>query len=295
MKIVILILLHEFSKQQERLINHLCKDFDIFIHIDKKSNIQPQDISSLSDNIFVYKKYKVYWGHYNQICATLFLYQKAHEKQYDRYIFISGSDIPIKSNQYIQDFFDYTNKEYLGFEKLPRKDWNGNGGFNRINYFHSKFVGAKQSAIQRLYSRINNKFASLCNKAFKYLQINRTPIGGGVFGGPNWMDLTNNCVSQVLEFTKKNKRFLCRFKYTRCADEIFFQTIICNHVNNIELEKKSLRYVDWTSGPEYPKILRKEDFERIQASSALFARKFDYTVDSEAIDLCYQLASKNIT
>jgi hypothetical protein len=42
----------------------------------------------------------------------------------------------------------------------------------------------------------------------------------------------------------------------------------------------NLRAINWDEGPEYPKIWRSNDFERLTESGKLFARKFDENVDN---------------
>ena len=117
MKIAILVLIHEYNEHHEKLINNLSKDFDVFLHIDKRSKIRLDNLKS--EKVFIFKKYKVYWGSYNQILATLFLFKTSNKNNYDRYIFISGSDIPIKSNSEIKVFFENNKNEYFSFSQLP--------------------------------------------------------------------------------------------------------------------------------------------------------------------------------
>ena len=78
-KICILILAHKNYNQTMRLINHLKKDFDLFVHIDKKSALK---IDSF-ENVKVYKKFKVYHGGFSQIVTTLFLMEEAIKNNYD--------------------------------------------------------------------------------------------------------------------------------------------------------------------------------------------------------------------
>ena len=40
-----------------------------------------------------------------------------------------------------------------------------------------------------------------------------------------------------------------------------------------------IRYIDWTTGPEYPRTLTLDDFTKVRESNALFARKFSLTKD----------------
>jgi len=40
MKITIVVLIHEYKEQQKNLIRNLAKDFDVFVHIDKRTKIK---------------------------------------------------------------------------------------------------------------------------------------------------------------------------------------------------------------------------------------------------------------
>jgi len=287
MKIAIVILIHEYKEQQKILIRNLAKDFDVFVHIDKRSKIKIEDLKM--KNVFPYKKYKVYWGHYNQILATLFLFQKANEKKYDRYIFISGADIPLKSNLQIKIFFENNEKEYFSFSEFPVSYWS-NGGFDRIDYFHAKSLRrGKINIFDKLFCKIKNKInQKILTPLMKSLNLTRRIKGIKYFGGANWMDLTGKCVSQIIEYTNTHKKFVKKFRYTINADEIFFQTIICNFVKDIIKENITLRYIDWDAFSDSPRILRKEDYKKIKASKYLFARKFDSSIDPKIMDMLYK-------
>jgi len=71
LRIAILILMHEYTDLQRILIDHLSRDFDLYIHVDKKTKI---DIDLIrKQNVYVFKRFKVYWGSLNQIRATILL------------------------------------------------------------------------------------------------------------------------------------------------------------------------------------------------------------------------------
>jgi len=63
MKIAVLMLIHKYDFQQKILIDNLSKDFDLYIHVDKRTKIDEKSISGR--NIHVYKIFKVFWGSYN--------------------------------------------------------------------------------------------------------------------------------------------------------------------------------------------------------------------------------------
>ena len=288
MKIAIVVLLHEYKNQQKKLITYLSKDFDIYVHIDKKSKVKISEFNI--PNVYTYKEYKIYWGSINLTYATLLLFKKAAKKNYDRYILISGSDIPLKPNKEIYDFFSNNNKEYLSYTQLPTPWWNGNGGFDRIDFFHANNIDrGNVSFIDKICIKITNIIIEKFLTPFmKKHNIRRRINNLKYYGGANWMDLTDSCIQQIIHFTDNNPKFIKKFKYTNCADEIFFQTIILNYCKNLKLENNLLRYIDWESGPEYPRTLRTEDFYKLKNSKKLFARKFNSEVDYEIINAIYK-------
>ena len=95
----------------------------------------------------------------------------------------------------------------------------------------------------------------------------------------------------MLVFIEKNKDELYRYyKYTICADELFFHTLLKELMKNdhsIKI-KSSLHYIDWQrKNVSLPVIFKVEDFNLLQGQSInfLFARKFDTDVDESILDL----------
>ncbi len=284
--IAICMLIHVYTEQQRRLIKHLSSDFDVYIHIDKKSSIDKTQL--YMPKVYVYKEYPVYWGSYNQILATLFLFQTAYKKQYSRYILISGEDIPIRSNLEIKRFYSNNSYEYFEYSKLPRSVWNDNGGYDRVDFFYPNYHlrDSKNKILLAGWNIIERANIGFLIPLLKKFHIRRKS-DLEYWGGTNWMDLTNTCMSELLEFVNKDNNILRRFRNTRCADEVFFHTIICGCLHDLQIVNKSLRYIDWVQGPEAPRILRISDYENIVNSDSLFARKFNQNIDNEIIERIY--------
>jgi hypothetical protein len=272
-----MLLVHNNENQVNKLVRHLSNDFDVYVHIDKRCSIN----IIKSENIFIYKRYKTYWGSFNQIVATLYLLKKAFLKGYDRYILISGQDLPIKSNEEIKIFFKSNNFEYLNIDKIPNSD--GWPNMDRLTAYNldSKYPGIVDKSKHDIIFRIKRKAFHILNK------IKKRRLNYDFYGGDNWTNYTHNCVEKIFEYLENDKKYVKRYKWTNCADEIFYQTIL-NKLDGIMIEKNSLRYIDWKSGPEHPKILRVEDYEKIMNSDNIFARKFDTTVDNQIIEMIYK-------
>ena len=75
----------------------------------------PECITVEKSNIYyVVNRVDVRWGDISQIETELILFEKAcTTNRYDYYHLLSGVDLPIKSQNYIHDFFsEYADNEY---------------------------------------------------------------------------------------------------------------------------------------------------------------------------------------
>ena len=268
----ILIAAHKNHNQIMRLINHLKTDFDLYVHIDKKSNL---DIKSF-DNVNIYKKYKVYHGGVSQVITTLFLIKEAAKNNYDRYIFISAQDVPLKTNKEIVDFFDTNkNKEYISYENIENSEAIYKEMSFRLNSYN----------FGKLYRKLlNRKIRELISK---FPPIKRT-TPENIYYGSQWWNLTNNAVKYILDYTEKNPNFLKRFNYTWGSDEFYFQSILINSNFKDNCVNDCLRYIIWDGGA--PFNLQMKDYENIKnnINNNLFARKFDENIDNDIIDKLYK-------
>jgi len=102
--------------------------------------------------------------------------------------------------------------------------------------------------------------------------------GGELFGGSQWVILTREFCRYVSSW-RNTWRYRLFFRNTYVPDEAFFQTVIMNSPLRGTVAQDNRRFIDWWSGPERPRILRSEDIDRVLASDAWFARKFDEAVD----------------
>lgn len=88
----------------------------IYLSIMIKNVNYPPLIELKYSNIHVFKKVDVGWGEDSQIECEMFLFNEAYKKgPFDYYHLLSGVDLPLKSNDYIHDFFDQNKgKEFVG-------------------------------------------------------------------------------------------------------------------------------------------------------------------------------------
>lgn len=253
---------------------------DIFVHIDAKADdfdVTYFDNAVRKSKIIFIPRTKVYWADYSQTNAELCLLHEACNKDhYKYYHLISGSDLPIKTQNQIHEFLDDKDNEFLGI--FPEEIWYS---VRRVKFYHpfthNKFYRThKELKVLDLLLEYVQKFVSVNRLKNKEIKI---------IDGWNWFTITDDFARYVLS---KRDFIEDTFQKTIASDELIMQTMLYNSdfykkVYNIETKTKGcLRYIDWSGKPS---IFRTEDFDRlINAEEAIFARKFDPDVDSEIIE-----------
>ncbi len=280
-----MIIAHNQFKLLEYLIKALDDERnDIFIHIDSKvKNFDFNYFENLTkySNVYFTDRTSITWGDFSQVKCEMILLKAAVENQtedrrYSYFHLISGVDLPIKSNDYIHDFFKENNgTEFIHYTNNTADDL----AINRIKYYH--FFRHKRIFIYKLLS-----FALF--QLQRLIGVNRLKKNDiSVQKGCNWFSITGNLAEYIVD---KIPYYENIFKYSYCADEVFVQTIVENSEfkNNVYMRNSSdnhlacARLIDWKRGNPY--VFRNEDFEEIISSPAIFARKFDYDNYPEIVE-----------
>ena len=274
MKQAILITAYKDIEQLDLLIQQFDNDFNFYIHIDKKSKIQKKQIELLKqiENVkCVIQDFKINWGGLNHLKAYLKLSEIAlKNSENEVFHLITGQDYPLKSKAEFKKFFD-ENKHlnFIEFDKMPTPNWK-DGGMYRLEHFNfHDYINAKTYIGNRMHPRIF--------KFQKWFNVKR-PIHFDLqcFGGSTYWSLSRIVLQYVIDYTNKNPAFLNRFKFSFCAEEIYFQTIILNSKHKQNVVDNNLRFIDWESGKGgYPAFFDERDFGRLVDSNKFFARKID--------------------
>ncbi|RBN50310.1 beta-1,6-N-acetylglucosaminyltransferase [Flavobacterium psychrolimnae] len=289
MQQVILITAYKNYNHLEEIILFFDVDFEIYIHIDKKSKITKDELNQLkkySQVKLVSQKYKVNWGGFNHLKSILFLAEKALKNSQNYYFhLLSGHDFPIKKLTEFKEYFDNNRKlEFINYFDVPKIGWVDNGGMDRIEYYN--LYDALDAKIPKQNGLIRRLIAIQKRLTFKRPISSKFPK---LYGGSTWWSLSRDCLQYVVNFTKNNNFVLKRFKYTLCSEEFYFQTIIMNSHFSLKVANNNLRYIDWVArNGNNPAILDTSDFEKLVATDAFFARKFEYPL---SIDLMNQIKS----
>jgi Core-2/I-Branching enzyme len=283
-----LITAYSLPSQLDLLIQRLCGDFDVFLHADKRFTYRTQNPRLFRTGT----SFRSEWGSYEQILSILELFETARRKgPYDRYVLISGQDLPCLSNAGIRAFFEArSDAEFVHGWDVKNDDWNGDGR-DRLRLFWFRYDKKLPSGgVLRAAYRLKRRAKHLLEEAVHWIQRSFglfRPFDLPMYVGSNWMDLSGDCVDYVLRYLEDNPKYLPRFKHTRCGVEAFFHCIIFNSRFRERLVETPNRYADFASGPERPRALRSGDEEAALSSGMVFARKFDERVDAEVIKAIY--------
>ncbi|MFD2743232.1 MULTISPECIES: beta-1,6-N-acetylglucosaminyltransferase [Sphingobacterium] len=256
----------------------------IFIHFDKKASTIPNLVCRYAKLILLKNRIDVRWGDVSQIKVELSLFNTAfNHDEYAYYHLMSGVDMPLKSQDYIHEFFEsHLGTEFIGFtsgdisKELERK-------VKRYHFF-SKHFGKKKGFIQFVKRVLRASFMQLQIALNLYRSKNIE-----LKKGTNWVSVTHNFVGYLLT---QEHHVLKIYKHTFCADEIYKQTLCWHsafrkHIYDIDDEGRgSLRLIGWENG--HINDFSNKDYEKLIHSPLLFARKFN----SKNLDIVQKILQK---
>lgn len=264
---------------------------DIYLHVDKKSkNVPWLEIKKIiiKAQLYILKSESIRWGSYRQIkCEVALLKAATSHDQYAYYHLLSGSDLPLKNQDYLHQFYDENQgKEYIQF--VNENMMSSCNCYERIR-FYSFFQG---------FSKHRNYFVRLAYALFNAISIHlqmlfhfdrNRKLKQSLAFGANWFSITNDLANYVVSQEQWVQK---HFRFTRCADELFLQMLVYNsgfykQVYHSYAEDNFngdpiLRKIDWQRGNPY--IYKIEDLNELLDNNFLFARKFNSDVDFNVVD-----------
>ncbi len=210
-------------------------------------------------------------------------------------ILLSGQCYPIKSNEYIYSFLkdNYGYNFIQGFE-LPDPRWPS----SRLEKY-AFFFSSSRADILEVEPLADLSLKSLLKKTtlIKYakvliyyplkarllLQRRRHPQNLKPYGGIAYWALPLQTLEFITQFVAQNPAYLDFHSFTLYPDEMFFQTIVHNYFTNV---RESVTFAYWAnSNVISPQTFTADQFAFVKERKELFARKFDYTIDTKILDL----------
>lgn len=190
---------------------------------------------------------------------------------YQYYHLLSGVDLPLKSQNYIHDFFDrHDGKEFIGYT-LTRMTPELVRRMQRWHLFPERFSRKRNllSLIRATFIRIQESLHIRRNAAVEFKK------------GSQWISITEPMARFFLE---KGQWVHKTFRNTFAPDECVMQTLCWmspyrGNLYNTEYDGTGcMRAIGWQNDPQKGWQLvdwSAEDYDFLAASPALFARKFN--------------------
>ncbi|WP_215509225.1 beta-1,6-N-acetylglucosaminyltransferase [Limosilactobacillus fermentum] len=286
-KQAILIQCHKNPEQVNLLLAALQHpDVDIYIHVDKKSDIGSRLRTSSQMHILPDKyRVDVQWATFSQVRATLNLLRYAsHHGEYEHYWLCSGQDYPIKSIDEIVRFLH--SKPDANFIQIwDSKNSTGGGTENNYDkrtaiYFPAFVLG--NSTAKRIAKRALVELTGGWNRSLSIFR-RKAPDNVKFYFGSSWICLSGEAECWMESYLKSHHEYIRFYRNVNCPDESFFQTLVMNSPYKDNREDY-LHYVDWSEGGNSPKTLTIDDYEKISGSDKLMARKFDLNANKKIIE-----------
>ena len=311
MRIAFLNLCHTDPQVVARVAKRLTKDpdFDMYIHVDQKSDIEPFK-SLLAGNEQVYflkEREKVYWGGYNAIEATYKLLRAAlaSDRQYDYFVTLQNLDYPIKSNEQIKAFFEkFRGKEFIrGCPIMRSKDWHFQEKYKIYNYRDSDFYLKPHNKLVKVMWDGWHALCSVTTIGFNGVHRENGEALGLYYGCAQWA-VSRELAEYLDQFEKTHPKFNRRMQHIKFPDEEYFHTVVHNSkfkdrcLYHDEPEARWL--VNWRNLHyfEFPKevtVLKKADYDKLCHSKEeeLFCRKVRTGESDELMDLLDLMTEEN--
>lgn len=310
MNIAYLVLAHNQPQQLVRLVSRLSQpNAWLYIHIDSKSQDKGQIEALLSEykQVKIISEYDVNWMGFNMVKSTLRLMELATGSGIDfkYYVLLSGQDYPIKSNSFINDFFDRHTEDFISFARINDSP---DSYKNKVRYYHYYDFAYSNPRSSKKVPMLVYLYFGIHKRLMKYMPERKFYKCYQPYFGSQWFALRGETVKYILNFVKDNAGYIQFMKYTEGPDETFFHTIILNaeRRNDVygykEYEKwretrregehfiqeySSLRFMDWSDrGKNLPKpaVLDAGYYDMLAASTDLFARKVDSVASKELME-----------
>jgi Core-2/I-Branching enzyme len=277
-RIVYIVLAHTLPDQLCRLVNRLDqREVRFLVHIDRRSADAEWRAArrnlARNDRVTLLPRRRCRRSTFGQVAAPLAAlgWLATQSAVFDYAILLTGQDYPVKSHEVIARTLARSGRTWFlhAFPMLDaaRSDW-------PVTEVH----------------RYRDHHFWLMGRHFHVPLKRRIPRGLEPFGGSAYWALPREACRFITEFTEANGDVVSFFRHVYEPDEIFFQTIAMNspvrgRVASIEGPHcLGVHYIDWPVGDEHPKILDMSDLPALNSTPALFARKFDMSIDRDVLD-----------
>lgn len=283
-------------EQSEGLIRTLNRMFDyppIACHHDFSQN--PRVIEDLPANVRVVRDYvDTKWADFSCIEAAIRALRLLYsgDNSPDWFVYLSGADYPIKPaarilNDLQSSRFD-AHLEHILVDRMapphspPEHRLKGHKGSAWPRLCHGRYCSIPITVpwiTRRL--QFETRILHLEHPLFTSGKIPFSPTFR-CFGGEAWFCANRRAADVIFDSYTHNTKLVTHYRNVVCPEESYFHTVLAN-APDLHLCQDPLRYMDWTSGGNHPKVLTVEDLPRLAESNAHFARKLPEVIPLELL------------
>ena len=290
-----LLLCHKNFNQVQLLIDKLkTKNSKIYIHVDWKVRNFPK----FKNATLIKNRVKTNWWWFSQIKTEVNWVKEIYPnmKEWDHLVIISWQCRPIKKMDYIENYINKLwNKSCLNYEIATKEI------IMRVDRYYFNDLDLHMPHLDKLLYYIfvvklwhnlywmkvpiiNIILSSIVNKIFKRRKELLSKYK--LYKWDNWIIISYKHIKWSIEFlnSKKWKEFYNLFKYSSCADELFFQTLLKNSSFKNEIRNEKMWYTKRPKNSSSPYIITQDFYDELKKSDKMFARKFDINVDWKIVE-----------
>lgn len=287
MKKAILIFAHKDAFLLNTLIEQLTKDHpdtDVFVHLDKKSELLKKEITHSPQVRFIKNNVSVTWGDDTMMKALFNSWDEifSQGKDYDYFIMCTGQDLAVKPHL----------DEYL--ENNQGRIWldcRSNNDKRLIIRKFPRFICRDLSHKHRLHPKRFLRSLWIWLSYKQWIPEKKLPKGIknlNFYISYNWSVMPYEVFKWGVKRTQE-EGYRELYADTFIPEDYFLGTLIMNSpfADKVEWKKGEL----WSVSPTFhypfevhPKVLDSSDIPTIDASGCMFARKFDSKIDSNVIN-----------
>jgi hypothetical protein len=285
------LLAHKDPDQVARLIRVLQHPEDTFVlHFDRRA---PRALHELghrlaaeSSNVLVQRPRAVIWGGpaISELQIEAMDLALRQPRPWHHFVNLTGQDFPLVSREErLARLGARPGANYLSwFKPLETSHWAN--ARERLDRWHLHSAGlawllAVPGAGRRLRALLGwtNRIPTVPGWRRPW------PAGFPYRGGSNYVVLSRDACAEVARSAgaRALRHWLRRAAH---PDEIVFQSILLNSPLAATVINDDLREIDFPPHAPHPRVFTMADWPRLNASTRLFARKFDASVDSEILD-----------
>ena len=260
------------------------------IHFDARAKACDYEMirSALAANpnvVLARRRVKCGWGEWSLVQATLHAAAAAVDAFADatHFYMLSGDCMAIKSAEYMHEFLDADDVDYVESFDFFASDWIKTGmKEERLIYRHFFNERSHQWAFYQSF------------EWQRRLGLTRAiPADLQIMIGSQWWCLRRRTIEWVLEFAARRRDVMRFFRTTWIPDETFFQTLVRHVVPDREIRNRTPTFLIF-SDYGMPVTFYNDHFDLLLSQDFLFARK----ISPDAADLKRRLgdlfASKGV-